>query len=121
MEKNLAARIVAIVILSSLAASCTTPVIEIANPDLARAKDGAWRGFYDGGLVKVEVEVVVAAHRIESVVILRHDCGTGKPAEAIVADIVESQSLAVDAVSGATHSSRCILKATQLALDKSIE
>lgn len=42
--------------------------------------------------------------------------GIGKPAEAIVEDIVENQSIEVDAVSGATNSSRVIMKACENAL-----
>lgn len=106
------------ILLAAALASCVTPNIVIASPDLGKAADGAWRGFYDGGLVKVEVEAVVAAHRIEAVKILRHDCGKGRPAERIVDEIVAKQSLEVDTVSGATYSSKCILKATQLALEK---
>ncbi len=99
-------------------AACVTPTVEIGSVDLGKAADGTWKGFYDGGLVKVEVAVTVAAHRIERVDILRHDCGKGKPAERIVGDIVAAQSLEVDTVSGATFSSKCILKAVELALDE---
>jgi uncharacterized protein with FMN-binding domain len=98
--------------------SCATKPIEIGSPELAKVSDGAWRGYYDGGLVKVEVEVAVKAHAIESVKIIRHDCGKGKPAERITADVVAKQSLQVDTVSGATYSSKCILKAVELALEK---
>jgi len=99
-----------------LATACVTPTIEIGSPDLSSARDGAWRGYYDGGMVKVEVEVAVSAHRIDSITILKHECGLGKPAERIVGSIVEAQSLDVDVVSGASFSSRCILKAVELAL-----
>jgi len=115
------ASILAASILAAGLSACATPAIEIGSPDLSRVRDGTWQGYYDGGLVKVEVEVVTAARRIESVDILKHDCGTGKPAERIVEDIVAKQSLDVDSVSGATHSSKCILKATEIALEKAIE
>jgi uncharacterized protein with FMN-binding domain len=99
-------------------ASCATKPIEIGSPDLTKVADGAWRGDYDGGLVQVEVEVTVKAHAIESVTILKHRNGRGKSAERITADIVAKQSLGVDTVSGATYSSKCILKAVELALEK---
>jgi uncharacterized protein with FMN-binding domain len=100
-----------------LAAACATPVVDIGSPDLARAKDGNWRGYYDGGMVKVEVEVSTRSHRIESVTIVKHECGLGKPAEKITGSIVSAQSLDVDVVSGASFSSKCILKAVEIALE----
>ncbi len=106
----------AALIVAMMAASCATPTILIGSPDLAKAKDGAWRGYYDGGMVKVEVEVAVKSHRIDSVTIVKHECGLGKPAEKITASIVAAQGLDVDTVSGATFSSRCILKAVEIAL-----
>jgi uncharacterized protein with FMN-binding domain len=111
-----AAAVLAAILATVLASSCVTPDIAIGSPDLSKVADGKWRGYYDGGLVKVEVEVGVAAHRIETVAILRHDCGKGRPAERIVGDIVARQGLDVDTVSGATYSSRVILKAVELAL-----
>jgi uncharacterized protein with FMN-binding domain len=98
--------------------SCATPAIEIGSPDLAKVADGPWIGSYDGGLVKVRLRVDVKSHRIESVTILKHDCGKGRPAERIVDSIVARQGLDVDTVSGATYSSKCILKAAELALAK---
>jgi uncharacterized protein with FMN-binding domain len=100
-----------------LLASCMTSKVEVGSPDLGKAADGAWKGFYDGKLVKVEVEVAIAARRIESIRILRHECGKGKPAERIVDSVVAAQSLQVDVVSGASYSSRCILKAIETAID----
>jgi len=101
---------------SLLFSSCLTKV-EIGSPDLGKAADGAWKGYYDGKLVKVEVEIEVASHRIESIRILKHECGKGKPAERIVDSVVAAQSLQVDSVSGATYSSKCILKAIEVALE----
>lgn len=100
-----------------LLSSCVTNKVEIGSPDLSKAADGAWKGYYDGKLVKVEVEVAIASGRIESVRILRHDCGKGKPAERIVDSVVAAQSLQVDVVSGASYSSKCILKAIELAVE----
>lgn len=99
-----------------IASACATPAIAIGSPDLSKVRDGVWRGDYDGGMVKVEVEVAVTSRRIDSVTILKHECGLGKPAERIVRDIVAAQSLDVDLVSGASFSRKCILKAVELAL-----
>jgi uncharacterized protein with FMN-binding domain len=102
---------------SLILASCMTNKVEIGSPDLSRASDGAWKGYYDGKLVKVEVEVGIADRRIESIEILRHECGKGKPAERIVDSVVAAQSLQVDVVSGASYSSKCILKAIEVAIE----
>jgi uncharacterized protein with FMN-binding domain len=112
------AALIAALALSAALSSCATKAIEIGSPDLAKAADGSWIGSYDGGIVKVELQVETKAHRIESVKILKHDCGKGRPAERLAADIVAAQSLSVDTVSGATYSSKCILKAAELALEK---
>jgi uncharacterized protein with FMN-binding domain len=76
--------------------------------DLSTVADGTYTGSEDGGIVKASVEVTVKEHNITQVSILSHECGLGKPAEAIVDDIVENNSLQVDAISGATYSSDVI-------------
>jgi uncharacterized protein with FMN-binding domain len=104
----------------ALLSSCMTNKnkgIVIGSPDLSLVADGSWKGSYSQGPIKVEVEVVMAAHRIESVRILKHRTMKGKPAEAIVDSVVAAQSLQVDVVSGATASSKCILKAIEVALE----
>ncbi|MDP3178586.1 MAG: FMN-binding protein [Spirochaetaceae bacterium] len=113
--RSVAATAAALVV-ALLAAGCLFPTIEIGSVDLSSVRDGRWTGSFDGNLVKVEVAATIASSRIVSVEILRHDCGKGKPAESIVDAIVATQSLDVDTISGATYSSRCILKATELAL-----
>lgn len=101
---------------------CVMPHIEIGNPDLSMVRDGTWVGYYDATLVKAKVAVVMEAHRIISITILEHDCSSiGKKAEGIVDAVLAQQSLAVDVISGATDSSLCILKATELALCSGME
>jgi uncharacterized protein with FMN-binding domain len=116
----LCAALCAALLATALLSSCMTgknggPII--GSPDLSLVADGSWKGSYSQGPIKVEVEVAVAAHRIESVKILKHRTMKGKPAEAIVDSVVAAQSLQVDVVSGATGSSKCILKAIEVALE----
>lgn len=66
--------------------------------------------------VSATVEVIIEGGRIEDIRLLDHGNGMGQPAEAIIEDVVEDQSLDVDSVSGATYSSRVILKAIEAAL-----
>jgi uncharacterized protein with FMN-binding domain len=95
--------------------------ISIGNPDLSLVMDGRWIGSCSTSLVSAETAVTVADHRINKIDILRHDCGLGKPAEAIVDRVIAAQSLRVDAVSGATGSSKVILKSIEIALEKGME
>jgi len=92
------------------------PEIRISTPAFAGLADGSYKGFYDGGMVKAEVEVTIFGGSMTAVKILKHDCGTGKPAEAIVNDIVTAQSLDIDVISGSSYSSKVILKAVEVAL-----
>lgn len=65
----------------------------------------------------MEVEVTVRQHKITDILIVRHDNGLGGAAETITDDVIREQSLEVDAVSGATVSSKCILKAIENVLE----
>ena len=94
--------------------------IEIVDPDLSKAADGTWTGEWNTSLVKAQVSVNTTSHQITKIDILRHDCGKGKPAEAIVDRVIQAQSLQVDAVSGATGSSKVILRAIQDGLEKAV-
>jgi uncharacterized protein with FMN-binding domain len=69
------------------------------------------------GPVEATVDVTVKDTVITNITIVEHNCSPiGKPAEAITQRIIEKQSLGVDAVSGATASSKAILKAVEEAL-----
>jgi uncharacterized protein with FMN-binding domain len=108
--------ILAVLITAISCQSCATRPIEVKTPDFASFADGTYRGSCDSGLVKAAVDVVMAGGRIEKVTIVSHRYGRGKPAEVIVNDVVRRQSLEVDAISGATRSSKVILKAIEVAL-----
>lgn len=91
--------------------------ISVSMPDLSNIQDGNYIGEYSITPVHVKVEVSVNNHQITDISILQHDNGLGSTAESIVNDIVEEQSLDIDAVSGATVSSKCILKAVENAIE----
>ena len=101
--------------------SCVDPAsIVITMPDLSRVGDGTWVGQYTAFPVRVKVSVGAAAGRITSFSILEHRNGRGKAAEALAPLVVERQSVALDAIAGATYSSKVILKAGQIALESGI-
>jgi len=81
--------------------------------------DGMYRGNYSlsGTPVKVILDVAVQGGNIVEVIIVNHFCSPiGKKAEKITVEIAAKQSLDVDVVSGATGSSKAILKAVENAL-----
>lgn len=86
-------------------------------PDLSYFSDGNYTGEYSLLPVHVKVQVSVSEHQIADIAILEHDNGLGSTAESITFDVIEQQSLDIDAVSGATVSSKCILKAIENALE----
>lgn len=88
--------------------------------DLQQVADGSYIGSSNGGMVQVEVQVTVKDHQITAIDLLRHDCGTGKPAEAIIDTMVAENTDNVDAVSGATLSSKTIRNAVNAALQQGL-
>lgn len=90
--------------------------MEIQDIDLSNVKDGNYEGSYNVFPISVKVNVYVKNHEITDIKILKHTNGQGGPAEKITELILQSQSLKVDAISGATYSSKVIIKAVENAL-----
>ena len=80
----------------------------VEDPDLSKVEDGTYKGKVETMLVKVELEVSVKNHKIISISIIKHDNGKGKPAEAIIDDIVKDNSTDVELIAGVTMSSLVI-------------
>ena len=64
----------------------------------------------------MKAAVTVSRGVITDIELLEHKNGRGAPAETIINDILRRQDVNVDAVSGATNSSRVIMKAVENAL-----
>lgn len=100
--------------------------VNIENIDLEKVSDGIYTAEYtyeaagEYGIVTAGVEVEVKDNKIITIKILKHITMMGKPAEKIIDEVIKTQSLMVDAISGATISSKTILKAIELALAKGI-
>jgi uncharacterized protein with FMN-binding domain len=63
------------------------------------------------------LDVTVQHGNINSITLIRHiRSPIGKKAENIIQNIIEAQSLEIDVISGATASSKAILKAVEDAL-----
>ncbi|MCK8827665.1 FMN-binding protein [Natroniella acetigena] len=93
----------------------------IENVDLIQVQDGRYEGEHIAGEVVVVVAVEVEGHQIKDIEILKHENWRGSKAELIVENVLEEQTLEVDVISGATISSKTILKATENALREGVE
>ncbi len=92
--------------------------IKIHGMDAALLQDASYEGEYDAGYIYAKVRVTVKEGRIDDITILQHDNERGKPAEAILQEIIVQQQTNVDAVSGATNSSLVLKKAVEQALQQ---
>jgi uncharacterized protein with FMN-binding domain len=90
--------------------------VQVQNVDLLQIPDGTYNGAYSAFPVAVEVAVTVENHVITKIDLLKHQNGQGGGAEVIPGLVIEEQSLQIDAISGATYSSKVILKAIEDAL-----
>lgn len=89
---------------------------EITDVDLSEISDGVYEGSCSAFPISVKVEVTVENHVITNIDLVEHKNGKGAAAEVIPGIVVEAQSLEVDTISGATNSSKAILKAINDAL-----
>ncbi len=94
------------------------PQININDVSIKDINDGMYTGEYKVNPVQAKVEVEVEGGIIKNIAIKEHMNGLGKKGEKVVDSIVKSQSLQVDAISGATLSSNVIRKAVEEALTK---
>jgi uncharacterized protein with FMN-binding domain len=90
---------------------------EIISPiNLAKVADGVYEGSFGDFVVSAKVAVTVKNHRIAQIKILDQSCGPGYEALDTVNRILKAQTPKVDAVTGASSSSRSIMIAINRAL-----
>lgn len=92
--------------------------IEIDNINLENVKDGIYRGECDAGYIYARVEVEVRDGAIVSINLLEHRNERGERAEAMIDHVLSEQKIDVDAISGATNSSKVIKKAIENAISE---
>jgi len=98
------------------------PINEI---DLAQVEDGTYTGDFTYGLFGIDftyvVETDVASNRITDIrVVKNRDTSHAKLAENVIPRVIEAQSPNVDAHTGATTTSKALLKAIEYSLVKGI-
>lgn len=88
------------------------------HPD--RVRDGTYEGSASAWPNSAKVKVTIAEGKIAKIDLLSHFSSWigNKAEEAVPARIIERQSTSVDAVTGATNSSRVIMNAVQDAVEK---
>ena len=94
-----------------------TSELKIGSVDLTKISDGKYTGSCDAVYVGAKVTVTVKDNKIEDIILLSHKNERGKPAEVIKDEVIKAQSLQVDTISGATNSSKVILKSIENALN----
>lgn len=90
--------------------------ITIGEVNLSLLPDGSYEWQEDYTLVTARVLVTIKSGRIVDIQLREHKHGPKHGAEVIIPRILAAQSLAVDVVTGATGSSKVILKAVENAL-----
>jgi len=90
---------------------------QVAELDLSKVADGTYRGKCVSFPITVVVDVIITDHKIGSIVLIQHTNGQGQGAEALPNKVVAAQSLKVEAVSGATYSSKAMLIAIKNAVN----
>jgi len=113
---------ITLLIFGTLFFSCA-PTAVIGGPvDSAKLVDGTYEGSDRGGPNKAVVEVTIKDNSIVNIQIIQHQAWRGVKAEETIVDrIIAQQSTRVDAVSGATNSSRVIMNAVQRAIEKAYQ
>jgi len=81
-------------------------------------KDGTYESFQDYKLVTARVSVTIKNGQIESITVLDHQHGPNHGADAIVERVIKRQNIDVDVITGATGSSKVLLKTIGEALKK---
>lgn len=95
--------------------------ISIGDVRISDVADGVYIGECNVNFIYAKVEVTVQNKEIEKIRILEHKNERGQAAETIVDQIVSEQKIDVDAISGATNSSKVIKKAVENALENGLK
>ncbi len=89
--------------------------VSIASIDVSKLEDGAYQGKYDFSRWENEVEVTVQQGKITAIKLLDGNT-SDKISEEVINKVIEKQNLDIDAVTGATVSTKMELKAIEDAL-----
>ncbi len=108
--------LIAIVMIYAVLGKSEVMKLKLESIDLTQIPDGAHIGAYDNYRWSNAVAVTVTAHRITGIKPIKIQDGRDDLAEALIQEVIDRQSPDVDVISGATASSKGLLKAVELAL-----
>jgi uncharacterized protein with FMN-binding domain len=94
--------------------------ISFSDFEISAVADGRYTGECDVGYIFARVRVTVSGGSVTNIELLEHRNERGKAGEGVIDRILSGQHTDVDAVSGATNSSKVIKKAVENALEKGI-
>ncbi|MCC0645101.1 MULTISPECIES: FMN-binding protein [unclassified Clostridioides] len=128
-KKKIIYRIIVIVLLIGLAClgiylkqvkdyKQTVKNMTFKKVNISDIADGTYVGECNVNIISAKVEVTVKSGKISSINLLEHKNERGKTAEKVIDKVLNKQKVDVDAVSGATNSSKVIKKAIENALIK---
>ncbi len=92
--------------------------ITFSEIDLRKVQNGIYRGEYDVGYISAEVVVTVKDGKFTDIELVEHKTERGKKAEVITEIMLAEQKIDVDAITGATNSSKVIRKSVEEAVKK---
>lgn len=92
--------------------------VRINDIDLSAVRDGEYTGVYNSGRWSNKVNVTVKDHKITGIKYIKDVVFSMKPVQdKVISDVEEKQSLKIDAISGATVTSKAYLKSIENALN----
>ncbi len=116
------ARITFLVLMVMLTATCSIAPLSKEPVSIGRIPDGVYAGSASSWPNKAAVRVTVREGRMTNIALVRHWASwIGRKAWPVIPQrIIEKQSADVDAVTGATNSSRVIMHAVHDALEQGV-
>lgn len=95
--------------------------MEIQNVDTKNIQDGEYIGSFSYSGFEYKIKTIVQGQRIIDIQILQNrDTKHAKSAEGVIPEIIKKQSPNVDAISGATTTSKALMKAVENSLRSSV-
>jgi uncharacterized protein with FMN-binding domain len=96
--------------------------LQINEVELANVEDGAYHGDFTFHGFTYEVEVVVIDHAITQITVFKNieDDEYAQKAEGVIDNVLKEQSLKVDVITGATITSKALLKTIENALNRCV-
>lgn len=91
--------------------------MEIQSVDIGRIEDGEYLGSFAYSGFEYRVKTIIKGHKIKNIDVLQNrDSKHARRAEGVLEEIIKRQTPDVDAVSGATTTSKALMKAVENSL-----